>query len=426
MSDKNVPEVLVVGAGPVGLFAALSLARQGVSVRIVDRDWRTGAHSYALAIHRRSLALLDELGLGEKVLEGAYPVHSVGLYDRAGRRAEIGLSTGKAGDLGLATIRQDVLEQILEEALRQSGVRVQWNHEVSGLAVEDDGVVASVDKLEKDSVGYAAAHTEWVVARSTRLKVPYVIGADGHQSTVRNALGIEYPRVGPPRHFAVFEFQTDAVFHHQMRIVWDDAASSVLWPLPQGYCRWGFELVDFTARTGPRIKDRLAVELGGQAFPVLGEESLAKLIAERAPWFDGRIGEIRWRIVVRFDSCLASALGRQRAWLAGDAVHMTGPIGMQSMNLGLRKAHELTGTIAGLLRKDRPVPSLDSYSRRWLSVWRSLLGLAGGLSAGERTDPWVRRYSDRFLPCLPASFEEIPELLRPLDLHLPAEEVVSG
>ncbi len=337
MSDKNVPEVLVVGAGPVGLFAALSLAKQGVSVQIVDRDWRTGAHSYALAIHRRSLALLDGLGLREKVLEGAYPIHSVGLYDRAGRRAEIGLSTGEAGDLGLATIRQDVLEQILEQALRQSGVRVQWNHEVSGLVVEDDCVAATVDKLEKDSVGYAAAHTEWVVARSTRLKVPYVIGADGHQSTVRKALGIDYPRVGPPRHFAVFEFQTDAVFHHQMRIAWDDAATSVLWPLPEGYCRWGFELEDFTGRTGPRIKDRLAVELGGQAFPVLGEESLAKLIAERAPWFDGRIGEIRWRIVVRFDSCLASALGRQRAWLAGDAVHMTGPVGMQSMNLGLRE-----------------------------------------------------------------------------------------
>jgi 2-polyprenyl-6-methoxyphenol hydroxylase-like FAD-dependent oxidoreductase len=426
MSEKNVPEVLVVGAGPVGLFAALSLVRQGVSVQIVDQDWRTGAHSYALAIHRRSLALLDELGLREKVLQGAYPIHSVGLCDRSGCRAEIALSRGEAGDVGLATIRQDFFEQVLEQALQQSGVRVQWNHEVSGLALEDDGVVATIDKLEKDSVGYAAAHTEWVVARSTRLKVPYVIGADGHQSMVRRALGIDYPRLGPPRHFAVFEFDSDAVFHNQMRIIWDDAASSVLWPLPEGYCRWGFELADFNAPTGPRIKDRLAVELGGQAFPVLAEENLAKLIAERAPWFDGRVGEIRWRIVVRFDSCLASALGRQRAWLAGDAAHMTSPVGVQSMNLGLLEAHELAGTIAGLLRKDRLVPPLDSYNRRWLSVWRSLLGLAGGLSAGERTDPWVRRYSDRLLPCIPASFEEIPELLRPLDLCLPAQEVVSG
>jgi 2-polyprenyl-6-methoxyphenol hydroxylase-like FAD-dependent oxidoreductase len=235
---------------------------------------------------------------------------------------------------------------------------------------------------------------------------------------VRRALGIEYPRLGPPRHFAVFEFQTDAVFHNQMRIAWDEAASSVLWPLPEGYCRWGFELDGFTAPTGPRIKDRLAVELGGQAFPVLAEENLAKLLAERVPWFDGRIGEIRWRIVVRFDSCLASAMGRQRAWLAGDAAHMTGPIGVQSMNLGLCEAHELAGTITGLLRKDRLVPSLDSYNRRWLSVWRTLLGLTGGLSAGEQTDPWVRRYSDRLLPCIPASLEEIPDLLGPLDLHL--------
>ena len=418
MSEKNVPEVLVVGAGPVGLLAALSLVRQGVSVEIVDQDWRTGAHSYALAIHRRSLGLLDELGLRQPVLQAAYPIHSVGLCDRAGCRAQIALSSGETGDPGLVTIRQDFFEQIIEQALQQSGVQVQWNHEVSGLVVEDDGVAATIDKLEKDSVGYAAAHTEWVVARTTQLKVPYVIGADGHQSMVRRALGIEYPRLGPPRHFAVFEFQTDAVFHNQMRIAWDEAASSVLWPLPEGYCRWGFELDGFTAPTGPRIKDRLAVELGGQAFPVLAEENLAKLLAERVPWFDGRIGEIRWRIVVRFDSCLASAMGRQRAWLAGDAAHMTGPIGVQSMNLGLCEAHELAGTITGLLRKDRLVPSLDSYNRRWLSVWRTLLGLTGGLSAGEQTDPWVRRYSDRLLPCIPASLEEIPDLLGPLDLHL--------
>jgi 2-polyprenyl-6-methoxyphenol hydroxylase-like FAD-dependent oxidoreductase len=419
MSEKDMPEVLVVGAGPVGLLAAISLAREGVSVQIVDQDWRTGAHSYALAIHRRSLGLLEELGLRQAVLQAAYPIHGLDLCDRGGCRVRIALSGGDDRDPGLVTIRQDVFEQILEEALQKSGVRVQWNHEVSGLVLEDDGLVATIDKLEKDSVGYAAAHTEWVVARTTQLRVPYVIGADGHQSTVRRALGIDYPRLGPPRHYAVFEFQTDAAFQNQMRVVWDEAATSVVWPLPDGCCRWGFELPGFAAPAGTRLKDRLAVELGGQAYPVLAEENLAKLLAERAPWFEGRIGEIRWRIVVRFDSCLASALGRQRAWLAGDAAHMTGPIGVQSMNLGLCEAHELAGTITGLLRKDRLVPPLDSYNRRWLSVWRSLLGLAGGLSAGEHADPWVRRYGDRLLACLPASLEEIAELLRPLDLHLP-------
>ena len=71
MFGRANPEVLVVGAGPVGLFAALALAKQGIQVAIVDREWRPGAHSYALALHPHSLSLLQELGIQESVLERA-------------------------------------------------------------------------------------------------------------------------------------------------------------------------------------------------------------------------------------------------------------------------------------------------------------------------------------------------------------------
>jgi 6-methylpretetramide 4-monooxygenase / 4-hydroxy-6-methylpretetramide 12a-monooxygenase len=57
------PEVLVAGAGPVGLLAALALAEQGVQVQIVDQERRPAARSYALALHPQSLRLLDEIGL---------------------------------------------------------------------------------------------------------------------------------------------------------------------------------------------------------------------------------------------------------------------------------------------------------------------------------------------------------------------------
>ena len=90
MFGRKKPEVLVVGAGPVGLFTALSLARRGVPVQIVDKEWRTAAHAYALALHAGSLRLLKDLGLLDAVLEQAYPVRSIGLYDGAERRAELG------------------------------------------------------------------------------------------------------------------------------------------------------------------------------------------------------------------------------------------------------------------------------------------------------------------------------------------------
>ena len=61
MFSKKKADVLVIGAGPVGLFAALALAKKGVHVVVADKEWRTGAHSYALALHPQTLSLLDEL-----------------------------------------------------------------------------------------------------------------------------------------------------------------------------------------------------------------------------------------------------------------------------------------------------------------------------------------------------------------------------
>ena len=89
MFGMKEPEVLVVGAGPVGMFAALVLVKKGIRVTIADQQWRTGAHSYALALHPQSLRLLEEFGLASGILENAYPVRTIGLYDGATRQAEM-------------------------------------------------------------------------------------------------------------------------------------------------------------------------------------------------------------------------------------------------------------------------------------------------------------------------------------------------
>ncbi len=119
MFGRKNPEVLVVGAGPVGLFAALLLARRGVRLEIIDRDWRTGAHSYALALHPRSLRLFDELGLKEAVLQEAYPITSIGFYGGGERRAEIRAGGNSAQGLLAAVLRQDALEALLEKPMAQ-------------------------------------------------------------------------------------------------------------------------------------------------------------------------------------------------------------------------------------------------------------------------------------------------------------------
>ena len=407
MFGKANPEVLVVGAGPVGLLAALALAKHGIQVAIVDREWRTGAHSYALALHPHSLSLLQELGIREEVLERAYGVRTIGLYDGKKRRCEMRISDSARP---LAVMRQDVLEQVLEQALERAGIKVLWNHAVSRLVSRSDCAVATVDKLVKESVGYAVARTEWMVAKSSEIQVPFVIGADGHQSLVRRALGSDFPAAAPAQHYAVFEFESNANLGDEMRIMFGERTTDVLWPLPDRHCRWSFELLDDDAPAAARTKNRIPVEIGGARFPRLDEERLRELVAERAPWFAGQIERIYWRIMVRFEKRLASSFGRDRVWLVGDAGHLTGPAGMQSMNIGLREAKQLADILAGVLRGGGPVGQLRDYDRERMSEWQFLLGRAGGFTSDARTDPWIAQCSPRLLACLPASGEDLVAL----------------
>lgn len=418
MFGKGKADVLVVGAGPVGLMTALVLAKRGVRVEVIDRQWRTGAHSYALALHAQSLRLLGGLGLRDEILAQAYRVDRVAFYEGAERKAEVRLSPDGQSDAALAVLRQDVLEQCLEKALEHLGVKVRWNHELTCVEPQKDTVTATIDKLEKDSVGYAIAHTEWVVSNTTEVSVPLVVGADGHRSLVRRTLGLEYAQAGDPQHFAVFEFPSDADLEHEMRVILHDGTTNVLWPLPEGYCRWSFQLEDFVAPEESRVKDRVAVQLGGARFPMLSEERLRTLIAQRAPWFTANIGELNWQIVVRFERRLASAMGRGRMWLAGDAAHMAGPAGVQSMNVGFREANELAGIMAGVLENGEALGRLETYNTHWQSEWRRLLGLNGGLQPTETAGPWIAKHADHLLSCLPASGDDLLTAAAQLGLRL--------
>ena len=89
MFGKKAPDVLVVGAGPVGLYSALVLARHKIPVTVVDKAWRPASRAYALALHGASLDLLEEVGLVGRVLEKARRVDTVGLYEGSDRKAEV-------------------------------------------------------------------------------------------------------------------------------------------------------------------------------------------------------------------------------------------------------------------------------------------------------------------------------------------------
>jgi 2-polyprenyl-6-methoxyphenol hydroxylase-like FAD-dependent oxidoreductase len=304
-------DVLIVGAGPVGLFTALHLARRGLRINVIDREWREAAHSYGLALHPGSLRLLDEVGVIAPVLERGYRVRKIRLFDGAAERAQVNVSALGVDFPFVPVVRQDVLESILLHALGDLGVKVHWNHRLAEIEPKDDHLEATIEHLEKMSTGYAMAHTEWVVRKAHRAKTAYVIGTDGHHSTVRHMCGIDFPHAGPTQNFAVCEFDSDFDADGAMSLVLDEDTTNVLWPLPNGRCRWSLELTESTPDAS-RDKSRLTVQIGEQTYPHLGRDRLEELLEQRAPWFRGRIGEIHWSMAVRFERRLAERFGRER------------------------------------------------------------------------------------------------------------------
>jgi 2-polyprenyl-6-methoxyphenol hydroxylase-like FAD-dependent oxidoreductase len=411
-------EVLVVGAGPVGLLTAILLAEAGIEVRIIDREERTTSRSYACALHPRTLKLLEGMGLAAPMLEAGRRVERIAFYDGVTRQAELKLSQLGGAFPFMAILPQNVFESLLEQRLRKLGVAVNWNHRFADLHSEADTVIATIEELGATATGYIVPHWESIVKRSFPIRAQFLVGADGHGSLVRQRLGIENTRVAGPEFFAAYEFEPDEKVEDELRVVLDPSTTNVLWPLPGNKCRWTFQVLKSEMAQEFPEKERRGVRLAQESVDERIRQYAQKVAKQRAPWFSAGVKAITWCTEVVFEQRVAQQFGREHCWLAGDAAHQTGPVGVQSMNVGMAEAAALAGTLRRILRDKAPVNLLETCNREFQDEWRRLLGLTGGLKPGSETSPWVRERRARILSCLPASHEDLARLAGQMGLAL--------
>jgi 2-polyprenyl-6-methoxyphenol hydroxylase-like FAD-dependent oxidoreductase len=372
-------EVAVVGAGPVGMMSALDLKSSGIDVQIFDSGRRRAVHSYALVLHADTLQMLEGERLGTPVHTEGRVVQRIGLFEGTRRRGEVDLRD--ASNPYVLVLPQNRLESILESALERAGVSVHWDHRVQGIEPHATGVRLTVAKLEKVSTGYPVAHTEVVVDKTFDHEAAYVIAADGYDSFVRRRLGIADVKMGKGQIYSVFQFEASGDVPAEGRLMLEPHRVGGYWPLPEGHARFSFP-----------------IDLESEHHPETSR--LEQLIDERAPWFTGKVGGIQWTAVGLFERKLTSSFGSGRVWLAGDAAHLTGPLGAQSMNVGLREAKELAGAIASALRSNDG-GALARYGSARSEEWRSLLS----------PEPKAGDPRSQIKPCLPASGRGLEQLL---------------
>jgi NADPH-dependent dioxygenase len=419
MALKHAIDALVVGAGPVGLAAALTLARDGQRrIEIIDEAERGTGLSYALALNAAALATLDDLGVATDLVARGNRVDRVALYDGTTRRAELDLTELDPAHPFLLVVPQSEIEDVLLAALAHLGVRVRWNHRLRRL--EDTGatVVCTVDRMDAESSGYAVAKLDHVIGKTFERDISLVIGADGHASLVRRQLEIDLMETGPEGTFAVFEIDGETLPtdlpddpRREVRIAIGDGGRSIWWPLPGRRIRVGFELAADEEPTGRRDKSR-APSIVPWVATQLDERRLHELIAERLPWHPKPSGRLMWSAAIRFQRALATSLGRGRIWLAGDAAHLTFPFGVRSMNEGIIEACQLATQCVQVLGNAAPISSLESYGTERLAHWHTLLASAQSAASAHMTpDVWLRANASGIVEALPVATRDARDLL---------------
>ncbi len=385
--------VLVVGAGPVGLVAAIRLREQGLAVRVIDEQAVETKRLYPILLHARTLQILAALGVTAPLeWRGRFIKHVAVCSDDA-RRVVLDLPSAEQVAPGAMTLPQDVLRQGLMNRLSSLGTEVEWKTRLVALKQSEGAVRVGLVRRERDDRAAPTLNPEWLEVATETLETDFVIGADGLRSTVRTALGIEMVERRPREAF-VFYDAPDRRAGDEAQLILTSGYASAVYPLQGDFSRFSFQVAVRTPQAPGLIQ-------------------LRDLLASRMPWYGADPVNFEWSGSAEFHPALASSFGERRVWLTGDAAHSTGPLGGQSINVGIHEADDLARRISGNLAQGAG-PLGFGYAEQRRIEWNRLFGLGPSAPSLARAPAWVRENMAHLLPCLPASGDDLDDVLEQL------------
>jgi len=325
-----VRDVLVVGAGPVGLSVALGLVRAGRTVLVVEKNPGTAERSRAPVIWPRTREVLAGLGVLDRFLAEGIALSELRIHDADRDRALLRLPlrelAGETEHPRLLVLPQSDTERLLLEAVQ--------GYPESALRFSTEAV-----GVEQDSAGVRLRCRGPGDAEET-LDARYLVGCDGAHSTVREAIGGELRGETYDLEAAL----ADVELHPDADL-----------PFPR-----------FSTRGGPKIGIRIDERTWRLILPFAAGDATA--VDERVPGavadlFPGRGHDLVWSSRFRLHRRVSTRFALGRVVLAGDAAHLNSPVGGQGMNAGIQDAEALWPVLLTALDEDAP-ELLETYADR--------------------------------------------------------------
>ena len=335
-ADQDCPSpaqhpVVVVGAGPVGLCTAIDLAQRGVPVVLLDDADRIGEGSRGICYAKRTLEILDRLGVAEICLARGVTWKLGKVFQRNDLLYAFDLLPEDGHKMpAFINLQQYYLEHALvERAAELPNLDIRWRNKVIGLNRRNEGVTLTIATPE----GSYDIDADWVVA------------ADGARSSVRGMLGLAFQGEVFEDRFLIADVKMRGDFPPE-RWFWFDppfheGRSALLHKQPDDVWRIDLQLgpgADATAEQAPeRVLPRLRQMLGHDDFT------------------------LEWVSVYTFQCRRLERFVHGRVVFAGDAAHQVSPFGARGANSGIQDADNLAWKLALIVKEDAPESLIDTY-----------------------------------------------------------------
>lgn len=377
MADVDRP--MIVGAGPVGLGAALLLAMQGGAPRVVEMRDEPSPLSKALAVNPRTLDILEPSGLTREILELGKPIRGVRFHRRGRVIAALSFAGIHPKYPFLIALSQAAMERLLARALEAAGGVVERGVRMVECRNVGEGVEVSLETADG--------------AREV-VRCPWLLAADGARSVARDALGVDFPGSMFPREWHLADAPLETAV--------DDDHADVFFA-DRGEFQFRIRVID------EALKDRSDRPI----WRVIGNrpEPLGRLIEAR------QTSPAVWSSSFRVSHRIIKTLATGAVYFAGDAAHIHSPIGARGMNLGLEDAW----VFARLVKADQ----LQRYDQLRRPVVRQVVDrveLLSRIASGEsRFYRFVRTFVLPRAIGIPFVRARMVSMLTGLDHELPAD-----